>query len=145
MTETDGVSLVLIKPDAVGRGLTGVIIGHLEGLGLRLVGLKMTRMDKELACQHYAPHQGKPFFESLVSYITSGPVVVAIFSGERAVERVREAMGATDPIKAEPGTIRAQFGIDIERNAVHGSDSAESAWREIELFFTAKEIFVANS
>lgn len=132
---------MIIKPDAVERGLSGVIISRLEGLGLRLAGLKMLQMDVQLACEHYAPHKDKPFFEDLVSYITSGPVVASIFTGESAVERVRKAMGATDPLKAEPGTIRAELGIDIERNTVHGSDSIESAHREMRLFFTPGEVF----
>ncbi len=134
-------SLVLIKPDARQRGLTGTIIGLLEREGLRLVALRMLHMDKTLARQHYAVHRDKPFFEGLVNYITSAPIVAAVFEGEGAVDRIRKAMGATDPAKAEEGTIRGQFGLNIERNAVHGSDSAETAEKEIRLFFSPEEIF----
>jgi len=134
-------SLVLIKPDAMQRGLGGTIISRLEGQRLRLVALKMLRMDRALAQRHYAIHKDKSFFESLVSYITSSPVIAAVFEGEGAVEVIRKAMGTTDPIKAETGTIRADFGLDIERNAVHGSDSVETAEKEIKLFFSEDEIF----
>jgi len=134
-------SLVLIKPDAMQRGLGGTIISRLEGQRLRLVALKMLRMDRALAQRHYAIHKDKSFFESLVSYITSSPIIAAVFEGEGAVEVIRKAMGTTDPIKAETGTIRADFGLDIERNAVHGSDSVETAEKEIKLFFSEDEIF----
>jgi len=134
-------SLVLIKPDAMQRGLGGTIISRLEGQRLRLVALKMLRMDRALAQRHYAIHKDKSFFESLVSYITSSPVIAAVFEGEGAVEVIRKAMGTTDPVKAETGTIRADFGLDIERNAVHGSDSVETAEKEIKLFFSEDEIF----
>jgi len=134
-------SLVLIKPDAVQAGLGGVIISRLEKLGLKMVALKMLRMDKDLAERHYAVHKDKPFFENLVSYITSAPIIAIVFEGEGAVGMIRKAMGATDPAKAEPGTIRADFGLNIERNAVHGSDSVETAEREIKLFFSEDEIF----
>lgn len=134
-------SLVLIKPDAMQRGLGGTIISRLEGQRLRLVALKMLRMDKALAQRHYAIHKDKSFFASLVSYITSSPIIAAVFEGEGAVEVIRKAMGTTDPVKAETGTIRADFGLDIERNAVHGSDSVETAEKEIKLFFSEDEIF----
>jgi len=134
-------SLVLIKPDAMQTGLGGVIISHLEKLGLRVVALKMLHMDKALAKRHYAVHKGKSFFESLVNYITSAPIIAAVFEGEGAVGVIRKAMGATDPAKAEPGTIRADFGLNVERNAIHGSDSVETAEKEIKLFFTEDEIF----
>ena len=134
-------SLVLIKPDAVQRGLVGAIIDRLEKRGLKLVAMKMLHMDKELAERHYAIHIGKPFFEGLVNYITSSPIIAAVFEGKRAVEIVRQAMGATDPVKAEAGTIRGDFGLDIGRNLVHGSDSIENAKGEIELFFSEDEIF----
>lgn len=134
-------SLVLIKPDAVHTGSGGVIIGRLEKLSLRVVALKMLHMDKALAERHYAVHKGKPFFESLVSYITSAPIIAAVFEGEGAVGVIRKAMGATDPAKAEPGTIRADFGLNIERNAIHGSDSVETAEKEVKLFFAEDEIF----
>ncbi|MBI4187106.1 MAG: nucleoside-diphosphate kinase [Chloroflexi bacterium] len=134
-------SLIIIKPDAVERGLTGTILSRLEGLGLKLVALKMLHLDKMLARQHYAVHKEKPFFDDLVNYITSAPVVTAVFEGERAVEVSREAMGPTDPSRAAAGTIRGDFGLDIQRNSIHGSDSAETAEREIKLFFSQDEIF----
>jgi len=134
-------SLVIIKPDAMQRGLAGAIISRLEGLGLKLVAIKMLHLDRSLAQKHYAIHKDKPFFDSLVAYISSAPIVLAVFEGERAVERVRKAMGATDPTEAGAGTIRGDFGLDIERNTIHGSDSVETAEREIRLFFSADEIF----
>ena len=134
-------SLVLIKPDAMQRGLGGTIISRLEKLGLKLVALKMLHMDKALAGRHYAVHKDKPFFENLVNYITSAPIIAAVFEGEGAVAAIRKAMGATDPAKAEPGTIRADFGLNIEHNSVHGSDSVETAEKESKLFFTEDEIF----
>ncbi len=133
-------SLVLIKPDAVQRELTGTLISRLEGLGLKLVALKMLHLDKALAQRHYAVHRDKPFFNRLVDYISSAPLVAMVFEGENAVEVLRKAMGATDPAKAEAGTIRAEFGLDIEHNTVHGSDSVETAEEEIKLFFTEEEI-----
>jgi len=134
-------SLVLIKPDAMERGLAGTLLSRLESLGLKLVALKMLHMDKRLAQEHYAIHRDKPFFDGLVNYISSAPIVAAVFEGEQAVEVIRRAMGATDPARAEAGTIRKDFGIDIERNTIHGSDSAETAEREIKLFFSEDEIF----
>jgi len=134
-------TLVLIKPDAMQRGLANAILSRLEKLGLKLIALKMLHLDKQLAQQHYDMHKDKPFFSSLVDYISSTPIVAAVFEGDKAVERAREAMGATDPAKSEAGTIRGDFGVDIEHNSVHGSDSAESAEREIGLFFTEEEIF----
>ena len=134
-------SLVLIKPDAMHSGLGGAIINRLEKLGLKVVALKMLRMDRALAERHYAIHKDKPFFESLVNYISSAPLIAIVFEGEGAVGKIRKAMGATDPAKAEPETIRADFGLTIERNAVHGSDSVETAEKEIKLFFAEDEIF----
>ncbi len=134
-------SLVLIKPDAMHTGLGGAIINRLEKLGLKVVALKMLRMDRALAERHYAIHKDKPFFESLVNYISSAPLIAIVFEGEGAVGKIRKAMGATDPAKAEPETIRADFGLTIERNAVHGSDSVETAEKEIKLFFAEDEIF----
>ena len=136
-----GRSLVLIKPDAMQRDLGSTIISRLEKLGLKLVALKMLHMDRVLAERHYAVHKDKPFFENLVNYITSAPIIAAVFEGEGAVEVIRKAMGATDPAKAEPGAIRADFGLDIEHNSVHGSDSVETAEKEIRLFFAEDEIF----
>ena len=134
-------SLVLIKPDGVQRGLTGTIIARLEERGLKLVALKMLHLDKALARQHYAIHKDKPFFNGLVKYISSAPIVAAVFEGERAVEVIRKIMGTTDPAKAEKGTMRGDFGLDIERNTVHGSDSVETAEEEIKLFFSQNETF----
>ena len=134
-------SLVLIKPDAVQRGLVGTIITRLEKQGLKLVAIRMLHLDKALARQHYAIHKDKPFFNSLVDYISSAPIVAAVFAGEGAIAVIRKTMGATDPAKAEAGTIRADFGLDIEHNSVHGSDSAETAAKEIKLFFSEEEIF----
>ena len=134
-------SLVLIKPDAMQRRLAGTIISRLEKQGLELVALRMLHMDEALAKRHYAIHEGKSFFAGLIDYITSTPVVAIVFEGEDAVEVIRKTMGATDPAKAEAGTIRADFGSDIQNNAVHGSDSRETAEEEIKLFFAADEIF----
>lgn len=134
-------SLVLIKPDAVERGLSGAIISRLEGQELKLVALRMLHMDKDLAQRHYAIHREKPFFTGLVNYITSSPIMAAIFEGEGAVELIRKTMGATDPAKAAAGTIRADFGLDVERNSTHASDSPETAGSEIKLFFSEDEIF----
>ncbi len=134
-------SLVLVKPDAMHTGLGGAIISRLEKLGLKVVALKVLHMDRTLAEKHYAIHSDKPFFESLVNYITSAPITAIVFEGDGAVGKIRKAMGATDPAKAEPGTIRADFGSSIERNAVHGSDSVDTAEKEIKFFFTEGEIF----
>jgi len=134
-------SLVLIKPDAMQRNLAGTIISRLETLGLRLVALKLLHPDKALARRHYAIHKGKPFYDSLVNYISSAPVIACVFEGKGAIEAIRKAMGATDPAKAEKGTIRGDFGLDIERNTIHGSDSAATAEEEIKLFFTKDELF----
>lgn len=133
-------TLVLVKPDGVQRGLVGEIISRLEKTGLKLVALKMLHVDREMAGKHYAIHQGKPFFEGLVSFITSSPLIAAVFQGENAVELVRKTMGATDPVKAAPGTIRGDLALDIGRNVVHGSDSVENAQKEISLFFSPKEL-----
>ncbi len=133
-------SLVLVKPDAVRDGHSDEIIGRLEGLGLKKVALKTLRMDKALAEKHYEPHKEKPFFRELVEYMTSVPIVAVVFEGEGAVAKIRHAMGATDPCKAESGTIRADFGRDVTRNAVHGSDAVETAEKEIHLFFSEEEL-----
>ena len=134
-------SLVLIKPDAMERGLAGAIIGRLQAEGLKLVALRMLHMDNALAGRHYAIHKDKPFFKDLVDFIISTPIVAAVFEGEGAVERIRKVMGATDPAKAAPGTIRKDYGLDIQRNSTHASDSPENAAKEIALFFSKKEIF----
>ncbi len=133
-------SLVLIKPDAMERGLAGVIIGRLQGEGLKLVALRMLHMDRALAERHYAVHRDKPFFKDLVDYIISTPIVAAVFEGQGAVERIRTIMGATDPAKAAGGTVRKDFGLDVQRNSTHASDSPENAEKEISLFFKENEI-----
>lgn len=133
-------SLVLIKPDAVQRALAGQIISRLERKGLKIIAMKMLHMGRDLAERHYAIHRGKPFFNDLVGFITSGPLIAIVFQGENAVQIIRQMMGETDPVKAAAGTIRGDFGIDIEHNLVHGSDSPENASKEIRLFFSAKEI-----
>ncbi len=133
-------SLVLIKPDAIQRGLAGEVISRLEKKGLKIVAMKMLQMDKALAQRHYAIHKVKAFFDDLVNFITSGPVIAIVFQGQNAVEIIRQMMGATDPAKASSGTIRGDFGMDIGYNLVHGSDSLENASGEIDLFFSAEEI-----
>jgi nucleoside-diphosphate kinase len=137
-------SLVLIKPDAIQRGLAGEIISRLERKGLKIVAMKMLHMDKNLAQRHYAVHKRKAFFDDLVNFITSSPLVAIVFKGENAVEIIRQMMGETDPAKASSGTIRGDFGIDVGHNLVHGSDSPENASTEIDLFFSAEEIFDYN-
>jgi nucleoside-diphosphate kinase len=134
-------SLVLIKPDAMERGLAGAILGRLQGEGLHLTALKMLHMDRALAERHYAIHKDKPFFKDLVDYITSTPIVAAVFEGEGAVERIRKLMGATDPARSTPGTIRKDYGLDVQRNATHASDSPENGEKEIAIFFHKSEIF----
>lgn len=131
---------VMIKPDGVQRNLVGAIITRFEQKGLKVVALKMLQISRELAQQHYGEHQGKPFFEALVEYITSGPVVAMVLEGKDAVNTARDMMGATNPLQAAPGTIRGTYGMDIGRNVVHGSDSVESAIREVGLFFAPDEI-----
>ena len=133
-------SLVLIKPDAIQRGLAGAIISRLEKRGLKIVAMKMLHIDRDLARRHYATHKGKGFFDDLVDFITSSPVVAIVFQGQNAVEIIRQMMGDTDPAKARSGTIRGDFGIDIGHNLIHGSDSPENAPGEIDLFFSAGEI-----
>jgi nucleoside-diphosphate kinase len=133
-------SLVLIKPDAIQRGLAGKIISRLEEKGLKIVAMKMLQIDRDLAQRHYVVHKGKAFFDDLVNFITSSPIIAAVFQGRNAVEIIRQVMGETDPAKAPSGTIRGDFGIDIGHNLVHGSDSLENASKEIELFFEREEI-----
>jgi nucleoside-diphosphate kinase len=133
-------TLVLIKPDAVQRQLIGPIITRLEGRGLKIVAMKMIQVSQKLARQHYAVHEGKPFFEPLIQYITSAPVVALVVQGPNAIEATRNTMGATNPVKATPGTIRADYGLEIGRNLVHGSDGPETATQEIALWFDENEI-----
>ena len=133
-------TLVLVKPDGVQRGLAGAVLGRFEQRGLKLIGLKMLQVDEALADRHYAEHVGKPFFAGLCDFITSSPLVAAVFEGEGAVQAVRNTMGATNPADAAPGTIRADFAVDLGRNVVHGSDSPESGERETALFFEPSEL-----
>ena len=133
-------TLVLLKPDAVQRGLVGQIVARLEGRGLKFVAMKLMSISYDLALRHYAEHTGKPFFDGLVKFITSGPVVAMVAEGEDVVEVVRVTMGATNPQDAAPGTVRGDLAVSIGLNLIHGSDSAQSAEREIELFFSADEI-----
>lgn len=134
-------TLSIIKPDAVSKNHIGDICARFEKAGLKIVGLKMLYLSREQAEGFYAEHKGRPFFDGLVEFMTSGPVCVQVLSGENAVVLNRELMGATDPQKAAPGTIRADFATAIDANAVHGSDSATSAAREIAYFFDSNEIF----
>ena len=134
-------TLILVKPDAFARGLTGEIIARFERKGLSLVALKQMTVDDDLARRHYAEHDGKPFFGELVEFITSGPLVAMVLEGEQAVTAARQVIGATNPLEASPGSIRGDFAIAVGQNMVHGSDSAESAAREAGLFFP--ELFQA--
>jgi len=133
-------TLVLIKPDGVQRGLAGEIIARLERRGLKLVAAKFVEVDTELAARHYAVHKGKPFYEGLIRYITSSPVLAMVWEGPAAIEAVRQTMGATDPRKASPGTVRHDFGLEIGRNLTHASDGIETAEQEIPLWFRPDEI-----
>ena len=128
-------TLILVKPDAFARGLTGEIIARFERKGLRIVALRHMTMDVALAEQHYAEHDGKPFFGELVSFITSGPLVAMVLEGDEAVRAARQVIGATNPLEATTGSIRGDFAVAVGQNMVHGSDSAESAEREAALFF----------
>lgn len=128
-------TLILVKPDAMQRGLAGEILARLERRGLRIAGLRLMQVPRELAERHYAEHQGKPFYDGLIDYITACPIVAAVFEGTNAVAAARQTMGATNPTNAAPGTIRADLGLETGRNLVHGSDSTESAAREIAIFF----------
>jgi len=131
--------LVVIKPDGVKRGLVGEIIGRFERKGFKIVALKMTKLSRDQAEELYSPHRGKPFFESLVEFVTSGPVVAMVLEGESAVEVARLMIGATDGRRAAPGTIRGDFALDIQENVVHASDSQESYEREVRVFFSEQD------
>ncbi len=133
-------TLVILKPDAIQRGLIGQITARLEQRGLKLVGMKFIQIDQELAARHYAVHKGKPFYDGLLQYITSSPVVVQVWEGKRVIETVRRTCGATNPIDADVGTIRADFGVEIGRNLIHASDGAETAAYEIPLYFKETEL-----
>ena len=133
-------SLIILKPDAVQRGLVGAILGRLEQRGLKIAGLKLMQVTEQLARKHYAEHEGKSFFPSLIEYITSGPVVVINVTGKSVIETVRTMVGATNPVKAAPGTIRGDYGLEIGRNLIHASDSPESGDRETAIFFASSEL-----
>ena len=128
-------TLILVKPDAFAAGLSGEILARFERKGLSPVALRLMTLDRELAEAHYAEHEGKPFFEELVTFITSGPLVAMVLEGPRAVPAARQVIGATDPVEAAPGSIRGDFALEVSSNMVHGSDSDESAAREAALFF----------
>jgi nucleoside-diphosphate kinase len=132
-------TLAIVKPDAVQRRLVGEIIGRFERKGLRIVALKMIHMDRSLAERHYAVHNGKPFYEDLIEFITSSPVVVLALEGPRVIQALRNMMGATNPLDASPGSIRGDYATEITFNLVHGSDSPETAERELSLFFAPEE------
>ena len=133
-------TFLAIKPDAVQRGLIGKIISRLENKGFKLVAMKFLQVSNELAEKHYGEHKAKPFFKGLVSFITSGPIVAMVWEGKDAINALRKIMGKTNPLEADLGTVRGDFAIDMGRNVVHGSDSLESAKREISLFFKEDEI-----
>jgi len=133
-------TLVIIKPDGVQRQLIGPIITRLERRGLKIVAMKLIQVSDDLARKHYAIHEGKPFYEPLIQYITSAPVVVLVVEGPKAIEVTRNTMGATNPVSATPGTIRADYGLEIGRNLVHGSDGPETAAAEIALWFDPSEL-----
>ncbi|HKV55043.1 MAG TPA: nucleoside-diphosphate kinase [Candidatus Binataceae bacterium] len=133
-------TLAIVKPDAVGRNLAGEILKRIEASGLRICALKSMHLTRTQAERFYEVHKERPFYGSLCDYMSSGPVVVAVLGGEQAIARWRDLMGATDPLKAAPGTIRKDLGVDVEKNATHGSDAAETAAREIAFFFSGLEI-----
>ncbi len=130
-------TLILVKPDAFERRLTGEIIARLEGKGLHIAALKLMTVDEDTAKRHYAEHEGKPFFDALVAFITSGPIVAMILEGPNAIEAARQLIGSTNGLEAAPGSIRGDYALETRRNLVHGSDSPESAAREIEIYFGA--------
>jgi len=142
MSHHDERTFVMAKPDAVQRGLIGEIMTRLEDRGLKLVGAKFMQIDEELAHEHYGEHEGKPFFEGLVEFITSGPVMAMVWEGADATRQVRQMMGETDPADAQPGTIRGDLGLDLGHNVIHGSDHEDEGanQREIELFFDEDEL-----
>ncbi len=133
-------TLILVKPDGVQRGLMGEIIGRFERRGLKLLGMKFIQMSDELAATHYGVHKERPFYNDLVSYITSGPVVAMVWGGTNAIDAARATIGATNPVAASPGTIRGDFGMEIGRNLVHGSDSPENGEKEASYFFNEDEL-----
>ena len=146
MSHHDERTFVMVKPDGVQRTLTGEVITRLEERGLKLVGAKLMQIDEELAQQHYAEHEDKPFLDDLVEFITSGPVMAMVWEGADATRQVRQMMGATDPAEAAPGTIRGDYGLDLSQNVIHGSDHEDEGAneREIELFFDEDELVEYN-
>jgi nucleoside-diphosphate kinase len=142
MSHHDERTFVMVKPDGVQRGLVGEVISRLEDRGLKLVGAKFMQIDEDLAQEHYGEHEGKPFFEGLVEFITSGPVMAMVWEGADATRQVRKMMGETDPAESAPGTIRGDLGLDLGRNVIHGSDHEDpgSNEREIDLFFDEDEL-----
>lgn len=139
MAETER-TLIIVKPDAVQRGLAGTILSRFEQKGLRFAGLKLMQIDRALAERHYAVHQGKPFYDSLVSFITSGPVVVGVLEGPSAIEATRNIMGGTNPVSADPGSLRGLYALEIGQNLIHGSDAPDTARYEVDLFFQPGEL-----
>jgi nucleoside-diphosphate kinase len=133
-------SLILLKPDAVHRRLVGTLIGRFERKGLRLAGLKIVQADRSLAERHYAVHKGKPFYDSLLQFLTSGPTVAMVWEGREAVAVCRNLMGTTDGVKAAPGTIRGDFALSVQNNLIHGSDSPENAATEVSLWFEPRDL-----
>ena len=133
-------TLILLKPDSLQRGLSGEIISRFEKKGFKIIGMKLIKVSKDLAETHYSEHKGKPFFEDLVAFITSSPIIAMVIETQNAINIARNMMGSTNPIDALPGTIRGDFGISVEYNIIHGSDSETSAKREISLFFNEKEL-----
>jgi nucleoside-diphosphate kinase len=133
-------TLILVKPDGVQRGLAGEIVSRFERRGLKLVGMKFMQMSQALAEEHYGVHKERPFYKGLVEYITSGPIVAMVWEGNDAIAAARATMGGTNPVAANPGTIRGDFGMEIGRNLVHGSDSPENAVKEVNLFFAPAEL-----
>ena len=133
-------TLVLIKPDGVNRALIGKVIEKLESTGLKITGMKLILIDKDLASKHYEEHKDKPFFSSLVNFITSSPVVALALNGENAIQKTRTMMGSTNPLESNPGTIRGDFGLSLEKNVIHGSANENDALREIKLYFSEEEI-----
>lgn len=139
MAETER-TLIIVKPDAMQRGLVGRILARFEQKGLRFAGLKLLQIDRDLAERHYAVHRDKPFYESLVSFIISGPVVVGVLEGPDAIQATRALMGATDPVSADPGSLRGLYALEIGQNLIHGSDGPETARYEVDLFFHPEEL-----
>ncbi len=135
-------TLILVKPDGVHRGLMGEIVSRFERRGLKLRGMKFISMSTELAAEHYKVHRKRVFYDKLIEYITSGPVLAMVWEGQDAINAARSTMGSTNPVEASPGTIRGDFGMEIGRNLVHGSDSPETAEKEVELFFKDEELVI---